>query len=459
MRVWRIGLFLLVFIYAVDAHADGALYMGDNFSDVVFALTANQAPQQANEQALRACAREGSFNCRLIRQFKNTCLAFSFTKHHDIELYEDPAGETAATLGMALQRCSKAHADCKRGLVQCDGVSNAGAQTIVEPVPWIDFNIDVFSTPLPILLSAVFASGFVLALTPRWYAALRGRTAAPNRNPPPVPAPIEPILSTYGPEPRQSSIQPPPLPVAAAIQENFPTPEPSRSLSIIPSEASIPEPERRSIDTPAAMQALRLAAAFLLEVLDETEYGDEQVAKTVRTTLALAAKQLDIAHHADPNAVLQADEAKYTQAQLRSRTLTIEARTWFPHNQTKAIAIADKAKAADALNVDAWFWSGWFNFQQRNREAAIRDFERTLELEPDNIEALKFLDRTKNMGGGEIAAFKVVNARDNTLFAVGKTLRILRIPFLIISAPFRFIFFIGKTFYLSWLDPWHWLRR
>lgn len=264
-----------------------------------------------------------------------------------------------------------------------------------------------------------------------------------------------PTLHTEG---RHSGVvvaatEPPPIPLFEEAAEK--AVEPSRALVTAPEPSIIPPP----IDTPAALRALKIASAYLAEFAERPDYADEQQAKTARTTLSLAARQLDLAHKADPNAVLELDDVRLSQAQLRSRVLLTEAESWYPYNSSKAIALAQKAKAADPDNVDAWYWSGWFNFQQRNQEAALRDFERTLELDPDNIQALKFLDRTQNMGGMEIAAFKVVNARDNTLFAVGKTIGILRVPFLIATAPFRFVFFVGKALYLLWIDPWHYLRR
>lgn len=209
------------------------------------------------------------------------------------------------------------------------------------------------------------------------------------------------------------------------------------------------------VDTPAAHRAIRLAVAYLDELnAGDQNYGDEQEAKTIRTTLSLVAKQLDIAHRADPNAVLEADDVRMTQSEIRCETLVLEAKTWFPHNQSKAIDIIRRAKAHDPNSVKAWFWSGWFNYEQRNRDAAVTDLERVLSLDPDNIEAMKLLDRAQNLGAAEIAVFKVANARDNTIIGVQKTVSILRIPFLIISFPFRAIYWLGRAMYVSWTDPW-----
>ena len=176
--------------------------------------------------------------------------------------------------------------------------------------------------------------------------------------------------------------------------------------------------------------------------------------RQARTTLALAAKQLDLAYNADPNAKIEDGDLRVSQAEIRGNILLREAQSWYPHNQSKSIRIIERAKVADPNNAEIWSWSGWFNFQQRNRSAAIADFQRVLELDPDNIDALKFLDRTKNMGGAEVAVFKVANARDNTIIGVEKTFRVMRIPFLIITFPFRVIYFLGRAMYVAWTDPW-----
>lgn len=208
------------------------------------------------------------------------------------------------------------------------------------------------------------------------------------------------------------------------------------------------------IDTPAALRALKLAASYLSAIPEDMSFAEEQDAKTARTTLALAAKQLDIAHRADPNAMLGDDDDKMTQGELRAMVLMRESQSWFPHNQSKAIRIIEQAKLACPEAEGLWFWSGWYNYEQRNRAAAIADFQRTLEPDPDHILALKYLDRAQNMGGAEIAMFKVTNARDNTIIGVQKTVSIVRIPFLIVTFPFRLIYWLGRSIYVAWNDPW-----
>lgn len=249
-------------------------------------------------------------------------------------------------------------------------------------------------------------------------------------------------------------------PQAEAVSERTaasPSRPPTPNLPVpVPTFLQPQQPD--SVDTPAALRALKLAASYIAEVPEEINFGDEEIARTSRTTLALAAKQLDIAHQADPNAALGDDDGKMEQRELRAMLLMRESLTWYPHNQAKAIRIIGQAKEACPEAEGLWFWSGWYNYEQRNKAAAIADLERALQLDPDHIQAMKLLDRAQNMGGGEIALFKVTNARDNTLFGIVKTINILRIPFLIVTFPFRVMFWFARLVYVSFTDPWRAMR-
>ena len=51
-----------------------------------------------------------------------------------------------------------------------------------------------------------------------------------------------------------------------------------------------------------------------------------------------------------------------------------------------------------------------FHYENRNRASAIAALTRANELDPDDIETCKLLDRAQNMGGAEIATYKVTRA-------------------------------------------------
>lgn len=247
-------------------------------------------------------------------------------------------------------------------------------------------------------------------------------------------------------EPAQSAV-PPQEPSPSERAPTSPPPRDPAPATLVPAlrpapAAQSPPLELAPIDTPAALRALKLAAAYLEEIDKDLDYADEQQAKSARTTLALAAKQLDLAHAADPNAALEAGDVRITQQEIRAATLVIEAKTWFPHKSYKAISIIDAAKALDPNSFDVWFWSGFFNFEQRNRDAAVRDLERALDLEPDNLPALKLHDRAKNLGAAEVALFKVADARDNVAIATAKTINTARTVWRVVYAVYSLGFIV-----------------
>ena len=197
------------------------------------------------------------------------------------------------------------------------------------------------------------------------------------------------------------------------------TPEPAKSQTETPQPAKAAEqrlatkaeaPEQRAIDTPAALRALRLAQSYLEET-DGGNFSDPDSARTLRTTLALASRQLDIAFRADPNAKLESEVGEtISQAHLRSRVLCQEALTWEMENLTKATAIAERATIADPDSASAFHVLGVLHYENRNRGDAIAALTKASELDPGNIEIFKILDRAQNMGAGEVATFKATRA-------------------------------------------------
>ena len=108
------------------------------------------------------------------------------------------------------------------------------------------------------------------------------------------------------------------------------------------------------------------------------------------------------------NAKLElANGATVPQAYLRARVLLQEAHTWSMDKLGKACSLAQGATEADPTSADAFFALGSFHFENRNRAAAITALTRATELEPDDIEICKLLDRAQNMGDLEIATYKV----------------------------------------------------
>jgi tetratricopeptide (TPR) repeat protein len=146
------------------------------------------------------------------------------------------------------------------------------------------------------------------------------------------------------------------------------------------------------------------------------------VYKSAQTTLSLASAKLAAAHETDPNAILELEGRIMDQSALRAVVLIDEALTWQGLSKiTKAIGVAEEATRADPNHAFAWYLLGKLHYGQRNKADAISALEKSLLLNPDDIEAMKLLDRAHNLGDAEIIAYKAANARDQTLSAVAKT--------------------------------------
>ena len=72
--------------------------------------------------------------------------------------------------------------------------------------------------------------------------------------------------------------------------------------------------------------------------------------------------------------------------------------------------------------------------------------DRVLELEPDNIEALKLRDRIESLTTMEIAAYKTSDMAALTYNTGLRTFGIVRLILAIILLPFRFILWIMSAF-------------
>jgi tetratricopeptide (TPR) repeat protein len=213
--------------------------------------------------------------------------------------------------------------------------------------------------------------------------------------------------------------------IAPELAANPATNAPGSRAIVLP-----PPPPLR--DPIAARAALELAHAYLREVPLDKIVGNPDAAAGHRSTLALAAKQLEIAQRADPGATLViAGEGgrgeTVTQQRLRAHVLLLEGLTWSHDNPRKEIRLLTQATEIDPAYAPAFHSLGLAHFYARNRGAAIAALERALALEPGNIEIIKQLDRARNMSDAEIATFKVTNAAARTAAAGVRTWNILRL--------------------------------
>lgn len=268
--------------------------------------------------------------------------------------------------------------------------------------------------------------------TPRWIRQLWLPSAKPTQvRPPPLPT-------------TSAAVQPPPLPDHVAVTNAPPTKSVDSKFAAEPAV----------IDTPAAQRALRLAYAYLLDASSST-LSDEDATRADRTTLSLAGKQLDIAHRADPNARLEVDDddgtgSSVTQARLRARVLALEALSWSLQNLSRACAIAERATTADPTCSESWRVLGLLHYENRNKQAAVAALTRASELDPDNIDIMKLLDRAQNMGLVEVVGFKatrvgigVANAGIGVYNTGVVTWNIFAFTWNVVTAPLRFVLWIA----------------
>src|SRR6266446_5314604 len=181
--------------------------------------------------------------------------------------------------------------------------------------------------------------------------------------------------------------------------------------------APVPEPPFEAPRDPeTARIALAVAHSYLSELPDTLASdvaGNAELARQYRSTLALAAKQLDIAQDADPTQKLfiaNEDEPPQSISQqwLRARTIHLEALTWM-ENPKHQIQLLTQATEVGPTMAPAFASLGYVHSLSRNRVSAIAAFEQALILDPGNIEYVKFLDRARNMTDAEIATYKLSN--------------------------------------------------
>jgi hypothetical protein len=188
-----------------------------------------------------------------------------------------------------------------------------------------------------------------------------------------------------------------------------------------------------------------------------------------RKTLALAAKQLDIAQRADSTADLAIHDEDgmpltLTQQRLRARLIQLEALTWGAEKPREEIRLLIQATEVDPTFAPAFHCLGLAHFLSRNRAAAIAALETGLALEPDNIDVVKLLDRARNMTDAEIATFKLTNAAAKTAAASVKTWTFVKIawavgvPLTVLLTIASFTGSIGTAFlYMVIVPPFLWL--
>ena len=204
-------------------------------------------------------------------------------------------------------------------------------------------------------------------------------------------------------------------------------------------------------DPATAHAALQLAHSYLSELPEQlaSEVIDNpENAAAHRSTLALAAKQLDIAQRADPtlNLVIDGDDSgplTLSQQRLRARTVQLEGLTWCATKPRREIQLLTQATEIDPTFAPAFHSLGVAHFLSRNRKQAVAALQRACALDPDNIETHKALDRARNMTDAEIATYKLSNAAARTASAGVRTWNVMKLIW-ILGLPLLILFIIAS---------------
>ena len=162
-------------------------------------------------------------------------------------------------------------------------------------------------------------------------------------------------------------------------------------------------------DTISAQRAMKIAKSYIDETVN-IDTTDRSVVRNARSTLALAAKQLAIAYKADPNATIDMDEGKAGIPYLRSSLLTREGISWEHFSPKKAVDFVRQATYADPSNPFAFHLLGVYLMALRKTAQAKKALTRAAELDPENPEVLKDLDRAKNTSMFSLAGFHAAGA-------------------------------------------------
>ena len=187
----------------------------------------------------------------------------------------------------------------------------------------------------------------------------------------------------------------------------------SRAQPAPPDPASLRDPE-------SARAALKLANAYLQELDGDNSISDPDHAQAARSTLALAARQLQIARAADDSIAFEhqaGDGSTITlsQTKLRAFTIFMEAITYFEADPRRAVTLLQQSIAIDPDHAQAHAKLGSLHYLARDRAQAIAALEQAVRLDPDDIEIVKLLDRARNMTRAEILAYKATNAATTTV--------------------------------------------
>lgn len=192
------------------------------------------------------------------------------------------------------------------------------------------------------------------------------------------------------------------------------------------------EPEKTPVataprDTPGAIAAMELALAYIQEVQEANrpDLEDKDERKQQLNTLALAAKQLDLAQRLDADAVLQGQVEdvlyRFSINELKAEALILEGTTHQPYDVRRAIPALVAATTLNPSSARAFYVLGLTHSANMSKTKAIAAFEQAVALDPKNIAYRKELNRVQSLSGAEVAAYRATRTAekmvDNTVMA------------------------------------------
>lgn len=227
--------------------------------------------------------------------------------------------------------------------------------------------------------------------------------------------------------------------------------------------------------------ALATANSFLQEAgTDVDRYrGDEEkfpaLRNTFLNTIALASNKIIEAEKLDPNATYtqKVGDATVTLSipQYKAMALEMEGTVYFfAGEDKKAIATYDKAIAIFPDFAKAWYGKGRAHIVLKNKAEAIAALEKAIEVDPEDIDYHKALERAKAISGSEIAFDRTASAVRKTGNAISTFFTLCALGCLAISLfgayglftqPNKFDAFMvtimGPLIYTFFVFPFQWI--
>lgn len=212
-------------------------------------------------------------------------------------------------------------------------------------------------------------------------------------------------------------------------------------------------------DTPAALQAMALAQAYLDEIETIRNGAAEAPPAEQLNTLSLVSKQLKKAEAADPDAVFEhidkstGDRFRVALNDMKSLALYGEAhvRGTFLGESGKAVACLEQAITLTPLRADMHHLLGLIYTEHKHKTKAVAALEKAVALEPANMEYSKALYRAQNISGAAraIKMAAQVGGAATTTFKIGTTLFFLAVAAVFVVPILWVIFSLASAWWSS----------